>query len=79
MQVLPCGATPGASSNLNIDAVGQTIAGVAFVRFDGSGTACLFTLSSTHLVADLQGYLAAGSFDDIADVRVLDTRIRTVG
>ena len=76
VQVLPCGAPPGTSSNLNIDAVGQTIAGVAFVHFDGSGTACLFTQAGTHLVADLQGYLAAGAFDDIADVRVLDTRIR---
>jgi hypothetical protein len=49
---------------------------VAFVHFDGIGTACLFTQAGTHLVADLQGYLAAGAFDDIADVRVLDTRIR---
>ena len=74
VQVLPCGSTPGATSNLNIDAAGQTRAVLAFVRFDAAGRACLFTQHATHLVADLQGYLGVTAFDDITDVRVLDTR-----
>jgi hypothetical protein len=74
VQVLPCGSTPGGTSNLNIDAPGQTRAVLAFVRFGGDGRACLFAQHATHLVADLQGYLGVGAFDDIADVRVLDTR-----
>jgi acetyl esterase/lipase len=74
VQVLPCGSTPGGTSNLNIDAPGQTRAVLAFVRFGADGRACLFAQHATHLVADLQGYLGAAAFDDIADVRVLDSR-----
>lgn len=74
VQVLPCGAAAGGSSNLNADAAGQTRSGLAFVRFDASGVACLFNQRGTHLVADLQGYMVDGSFDDVTDERVLDTR-----
>ena len=74
VQVLSCGAIPGASSNLNVDAAGQTRAGLAFVRFDATGRACVFVQASAHLVVDLQGYLSASSFDDIDDLRILDTR-----
>lgn len=74
VQVLPCGAEAGGSSNLNADAAGQTRSGLAFVRFDGAGHACLFNQRGTHLVADLQGYMVDGSFDDLTDARVLDTR-----
>ena len=76
VQVLACGATPGGSSNLNINAGGETIAGLAFVHFDANGRACLFNQQSTDLVADVQGYLAAGAFDDVTDIRLLDTRVR---
>jgi dipeptidyl aminopeptidase/acylaminoacyl peptidase len=77
VQVLACGTTPGASSNLNVDAPGQTLAVLAFVRFAADGTACVFTQRSAHLVADVQGYLMAGAFDDVMpDQRLLDTRRR---
>jgi acetyl esterase/lipase len=76
LQVLPCGATAGSAANLVVDAAGQTIGGLAFVRFDSLGTACVFTQTSSHVVVDLQGYLTPGSFDDVPDVRLLDTRIR---
>ena len=76
VQVLPCGATPGASSNLNTDAAGQIIAGMAMVRFGADGRACVFVQTSTHLVVDVQGWFTPGSFDDVADVRLLDTRVK---
>jgi hypothetical protein len=76
LQFLPCGTAPGSVSNVNTDAAGQTVAGLAFVRFDPRGEACLFTLASTHLVVDVQGYLDETSFSDITDVRLLDTRTR---
>ena len=47
---------------------------LAFVRFDSSGQACVFTQQPADLVVDLQGYMAPGSFDDVADARLLDTR-----
>ncbi len=76
IQVLPCGSTPGASSNLNTDAAGQTIAGLAFVHFDDAGTACIYNQQRTDFVIDLHGTMAPGSFDDVADVRLVDTRSR---
>ncbi len=76
LQFLPCGATPGGASNVNTDAAGQTVAGVAFVQFDASGAVCLFTSASSHLVVDVQGYLTAGAFDDVVDDRLLDSRRR---
>jgi hypothetical protein len=76
LQFLPCGTAPGAASNLNTDAVGQTVAGLAFVRFDTLGDACIYSQSATHLVVDLQGYLGVTAFSDITDVRLLDTRTR---
>jgi acetyl esterase/lipase len=76
VQALPCGTAPGASSNLNVDAPGQTVAGLAFVRFDAQGRLCMFNQTATHLVVDVQGYLADGAFDDVADTRLLDTRTR---
>ncbi|MCY7298158.1 MAG: alpha/beta hydrolase fold domain-containing protein, partial [Ilumatobacteraceae bacterium] len=74
VQALPCSDTPGASSNLNTDAAGQTRAGLAIVRFDAAGSACLYTSAATHLLADLQGYLADAAFSDVRDLRLLDTR-----
>jgi dienelactone hydrolase len=74
IQVLPCDATPGATSNINADAAALTIAGAAVVRFDSSGEACVYTAMETHVIVDLQGYLATGAFDDIDDTRLLDSR-----
>jgi len=74
VQVLACGAVPGGSSNLNADAAGQTRAGLAFVRFDADGRACLYDQRGTHLVVDLQGYMVDAAFDDVTDDRVLDSR-----
>ena len=76
VQVLACGTSPGASSNLNTDAAGQTVAGLAFVEFDAQGRVCLFNQSATHLVVDVQGYLAPTAFVDVTDTRLLDTRVR---
>ena len=74
IQVLTCGTAPGAASNLNADALGQTRATLAFVRFDSAGKACIFNETPMHLVADLQGYVGDLAFDDVVDQRLLDTR-----
>jgi hypothetical protein len=76
LQVLPCGATPGAYANLNADRADQTRGGLAFIRFDADGRACVYNQTSTHIVVDLQGYMADGSFDDQPDQRLFDTRSR---
>ena len=75
MQVLTCGATPGQSSNIKADSVEQHVSNLAIVEFDAHGQACLFTETSAHLIVDLPAYLTPGTFDDITDVRVIDTRL----
>ncbi|HRE00311.1 MAG TPA: hypothetical protein PLV68_03375, partial [Ilumatobacteraceae bacterium] len=76
VQVLPCGDAPGAASNINADHAGQTVSGLAVIRFGADGQACIFTQTATHLVVDLQSYLADAAFDDIPDQRLVDTRNR---
>jgi len=44
------------TANLNVDAVGQTIANLAIVPVSADGTMRLFTQSGTHLVVDLFGW-----------------------
>lgn len=77
LQLLACGSKPGATSNLNVDAFGQTRAVLALAAFDADGTTCLYNRSATHAVVDLQGYFADGAVDDVADDRLLDTRSGT--
>jgi hypothetical protein len=55
--VFPCGqATPNASS-VNYRA-GVDIANAVIVKLGPGGTACVFSHADTHLVADVNGYLA---------------------
>jgi hypothetical protein len=54
--VYPCGITPPLASNLNFVA-NQTVANAVLVKVGTSGNVCLFTSQSTHLVADVGGYL----------------------
>ena len=74
LQVLSCDDDPGATSNLNVDAPGQTRSTLALTRFDGDGSACIFNLAATHVVADVQGYFRDGALDDVLDERLLDSR-----
>jgi hypothetical protein len=74
LRVHDCDDTAHTTSNLNYDRAGVVVAGLATARFDETGTACVYTDQSAHLVVDLQGYFEDGAFDDIDDVRVLDTR-----
>ena len=76
LQVLPCDATPGATSNVNYDRALATTNGLTTVEFDADGRACVYTLAPAHIVADLQGYFVGDAFEDVPDRRLLDSRIR---
>jgi hypothetical protein len=76
LQVLPCDDDPGATSNLNVDGLGQTRSTLALTRFATDGTACIYNLAATHVVADVQGYFGDGALDDVDDERLLDSRDR---
>lgn len=84
VQAYPTGrSTPGAHSNLNVSAAGQTVAVLATAPVGDDGTVTLFSSGGGHLVADVTGYYtpsaatAAGRFVAVTPARMLDTR--TVG
>ncbi len=53
--IFPCDAGRPEASNLNFSA-GETVPNLATVKLSAVGTVCLFTQSTTHLVADVSGY-----------------------
>lgn len=62
VQVLPTGqGTVGASSNLNLERVGQTVANAALATLGDGGGVTLYTLRSAHLLADVAGWFTGGS------------------
>jgi hypothetical protein len=72
--VWPCGAPRPRASNLNLRA-GDTRPNLVVSKLGTGGAVCLFTLSPTHLLADVAGYVPAAShIVSIVPVRVLDTR-----
>ena len=56
--VYPCGIPRPLASNLNFD-IGTTVANATLVKVGANGTVCLFNSGTTHLVADVNGYLPA--------------------
>lgn len=54
--VWPCDQSRPTVSNLNIRP-GRTVANLTTVKLSAAGTVCLATSSSTHLIADVSGYL----------------------
>jgi len=85
IQAVPTGgATPlGASSNINIDRTGETMADTVIVPLGADGTVTLLTQSGAHLVVDVVGYFTGtsapsattGLFIPIPPTRVRDTRV----
>lgn len=74
--VFPCDEDRPLASNLNFMA-DQTVSNEAFVRPSADGTVCLYTLTGTHLVVDLDATFESGGALDFAAVvadRVADTR-----
>lgn len=81
IQVFPTGqAAIGASSNLNVEYVDQTIPNLVVVPVGIGGKVTLYTQGGAHLLADLFGYFvesgstAAGRYVAATPTRLLDTR-----
>lgn len=84
VQALPAGrGEPGASSNVNVQAAGQTAANLVTVPVGDGGRVSLYDVAGGHLVADVLGYFTAtaasadGRYQAVAPTRVLDSRDRT--
>ena len=73
--VYPCDAPLPTASNVNFVA-GQTIPNAVVARLSATGSVCLYTSATTHLVADISGYFAntAVFFPLTAPARLLDSR-----
>ena len=74
--VYPCDRDRPTASNLNYS-TGQTVPNLVSVRLSTTGTVCLFTQRTTHLVADLAAWYSVDEEDGFREVvpdRVLDTR-----
>ena len=71
--VYACG-TLGQVSSVNYVA-GQTIANAVIAPVSATGTVCFYTLATTDLIVDVNGWIQAGSgFHGVDPARVLDTR-----
>jgi hypothetical protein len=81
VQVYPTAqSTPGAFSNINHTAAGQTIAGLVTAPVGDEGRVTLYTEGGGHLLADVFGYYSAsgatadGRYVPLSPARILDTR-----
>jgi hypothetical protein len=74
--VYPCDRSRPTASNLNYTP-GQTVPNLVSVRLSATGTVCLFSQRTTHLVADLSAWYSVDEqdgFRELAPERILDTR-----
>ena len=72
--VFPCGQPRPTASNLNFLA-GDVRANAVIAAVGNTGTVCLYTSASTHLVVDASGAFSPGGFAGLpAPARLLDTR-----
>jgi protocatechuate 3,4-dioxygenase beta subunit len=79
--VWPDGDRP-ATSNLNVESAGQTVANQVVIPVGTDGAVRLYTQSGSHLVVDVTGWFtddtvapgASGLFVPVSPYRVLDTR-----
>ena len=89
VQATPADAlVPGASSTLNIDMRGQVVSAATIVPVDAQGRIAVYTLPSTHLIIDVNGWFTdaaapastSGMFvPSVPVTRVLDTRPADAG
>jgi hypothetical protein len=76
LTVFPCGSDRPFASNLNFMA-DQTVSNEVFVEPDDDGTVCVYSLTGTHLVVDLDATFEPSSVLDFSSIvagRMVDTR-----
>ncbi len=75
VSVWPSGNARPLVSSLNLERAGQTLPNLVIVPVGRNGRVSIYTLSGTHLVADVLGWFpAAGALHTIQPERILDTR-----
>lgn len=77
--VFPCGSTRPTASTFN-PVAGEVSQNLVAARVGTSGKVCLYTSSSTHLIADLVGYHpSTAAYRPTAPERLLETRTTEPG
>lgn len=77
--VWPCGEGRPFASNLNF-VTGQTVPNAAIAGVGASGSICLYTTATTHLVVDIAGFFTdAADYAPLVPQRVFDTRTEPDG
>jgi hypothetical protein len=74
--VFPCGVATPVVSNVNY-AAGETIANSAEVKVGANGQVCFYSMSTTHVVVDVNGATAStsnGSYTSVTPLRLVDSR-----
>jgi hypothetical protein len=72
--VYPCGGNRPTASNVNFTP-GLTIPNLVIAKIGAGGAVCIYTLTTTHLVVDVNGYFPASStFTPLDPARLLETR-----
>ena len=75
VSVWPSGNPRPLVSSLNLERAGQTLPNLVIVPVGSTGRVSIYTMSGTHLVADVLGWFpVAGSLHTIQPERILDTR-----
>jgi hypothetical protein len=74
--VFPCGQPRPNASSVNYT-TGSTVANLVVSKVGDGGSVCLYTMSSTHLVVDVTGYVVAGTsaLGSVVPGRVLESRV----
>ena len=70
----PCTPTPPTASNINFG-VGSVVANSVTAKLDANGDVCIYTLTGTDLLIDVNGYVpVASDVGTLTPARLLDTR-----
>jgi hypothetical protein len=75
LTVWPCGSPAPLASNLNYYKADDTIANLVIAKVGANGTVCITSQSTTHVVADINGWFPAGAaYNPVTPERLVDTR-----
>jgi hypothetical protein len=77
LTVFPCGSVRPLASNLNY-LPGETVGNEVFAKVGDEGQVCIYSMSATHVVVDLDGWYvdrpSQGRYRPLVPGRLLDTR-----
>lgn len=75
LNIYPCGEDRPLASSLNYLAGDPAVSNLVLTQIGDDGKVCIFTLSDTHLIADVTAFVPAGGAPDtLVPARLLETR-----